>query len=57
MCSKVEWKENDQEGVKSIMMMHDIKDGRSYFKTKRDTEDKELWSGAASGTCLRQNTR
>ena len=31
---------------KRIMMMDDIKDGRSYFRTKRDAEDRELWSGA-----------
>ena len=44
-------------GRKIIMMMDDIKDGRSYFRTKRDAEDKELWREAPWGTCLRQNTR
>ena len=33
-------------GRKRIMMMDDIKDGRSYSRTKRDAEDKELWRGA-----------
>ena len=33
-------------GRKRIMMMDDINDGRSYFRTKRDAEDKELWRGA-----------
>ena len=33
-------------GRKRIMMMDDIKDGRSYYRTKRHTEDKELWRGA-----------
>ena len=28
------------------MMMDDIKEGRSYSRTKRDAEDKELWRGA-----------
>ena len=39
------------------MMMDDIKEGRSYSRTKRDAEDKELWRGAPWRTCLRQNTR
>ena len=34
-------------GRKRIMMMDDIKDGRSYYRTKRDAEDKELWRGTS----------
>ena len=33
-------------GRKRIMMMHDTKDGRSYFRTKEDAEDRELWRRA-----------
>ena len=33
-------------GRKRIMIMDVIKDDRSYFRTKRDAEDRELWSGA-----------
>ena len=32
-------------GWKRMMMLEDIKDGRSYYKTKRQAEERELWRG------------
>ena len=32
-------------GRKRMMLLDDIKDGRSYYKTKRQAEERELWRG------------
>jgi len=34
-------------GRKRVMMLDDIKEGRTYFSIKRDAEDREFWRSRA----------